>query len=120
MAVEACLFDLDGVIRHWTLDATRRAEDLAGLSRGALLDIAFTVPEFSRVSWGGTPSRTGSARSSASWPRRAARPGLRCFFTDDLEPNVTGALAVGMRAEQFTDVTTLRETLRGLGLPTSA
>lgn len=44
--VQACLFDMDGVIRHWSNEAANRAEDATGLPRGVLPATAFSVPEF--------------------------------------------------------------------------
>lgn len=46
MEVQACLFDMDGVIRHWTSESANRAEDAAGLPRDVLLATAFAVPEY--------------------------------------------------------------------------
>ncbi len=46
--------------------------------------------------------------------RNTGAPVERCLFVDDLEPNVEGALAVGMQALRFTGVAPLRQTLREL------
>lgn len=41
MAIDAVVFDLDGVVRHWDLDVVARIELRHGLVTGALLDAAF-------------------------------------------------------------------------------
>jgi putative hydrolase of the HAD superfamily len=201
--VQACLFDMDGVIRHWSIDRADRAEDVAGLPRGVLPATAFGVPEFQEgvLGWvtfddwcqatadalaaryGADAARvavqtwrenrgdidqeivglirelrehvavgllsnahdclhqdlevhqlTGVfdqivcsatvhlAKPDAAIYRHAAQvmgvPTTACFFTDDLEPNVAAAQAVGMRAQQFTDIETLTRSLHQLGLRT--
>jgi putative hydrolase of the HAD superfamily len=41
-----CLFDMDGVIRHYDATRVEEAEKLAGLARGSLVAAAFAVPEY--------------------------------------------------------------------------
>lgn len=62
----------------------------------------------------------GLAKPDAAIYRAAAEAfGVRpadCFFTDDLEPNVAGARAAGMDAEQYVDAPALAAALRARGL----
>jgi putative hydrolase of the HAD superfamily len=62
----------------------------------------------------------GAAKPSAAAFEAAAAaigiPADRCCFVDDVEANVDGARATGMRAERFTDVDALRELVTELGL----
>lgn len=203
MEIQACLFDMDGVIRHWAIEAAYRAEDLAGLPRGVLAATAFAVPEFDQgvlgwatfddwcratadalaAQYGPDAARIAvetwhenrgdidqeivglirelresvpigllsnahdrlhqdlelhrltdlfdqvicSARVHLAKPdpaiyRHAAEamgvPMTACFFTDDREPNVTAAQALGMRAHHFSDIGGLVGSLRQLGLRT--
>jgi putative hydrolase of the HAD superfamily len=42
-SIEAVVFDLDGVVRHWDESVNAGIEDRHGLARGAILDAAFDV-----------------------------------------------------------------------------
>lgn len=44
--IEAVLFDMDGVIRHWDAEGARRGEEAAGLPYGSVEKVAYTIPEF--------------------------------------------------------------------------
>jgi putative hydrolase of the HAD superfamily len=43
VTIEAVVFDLDGVVRHWDPDVNTAIEDRHGLARGAILDAAFAA-----------------------------------------------------------------------------
>ena len=45
-AIKAVLFDMDGVIRHWDSVAAHRGEQAAGLPKGAVERVAYSIPEF--------------------------------------------------------------------------
>ncbi len=45
-AIQVCVFDLDGVLRHWEPSRVREAESGAALPAGALADVLDKVPEF--------------------------------------------------------------------------
>jgi putative hydrolase of the HAD superfamily len=55
--VRAVLFDMDGVIRHWDDVGARAGEEAAGLPRGAIEKVAYTVPEFALTQVGSVTAR---------------------------------------------------------------
>lgn len=56
-AIKAVLFDMDGVIRHWDVDGERAGEEAAGLPRGAIAEVAYTIPEFWQTQVGEVTAR---------------------------------------------------------------
>ncbi|HVF06560.1 MAG TPA: HAD family phosphatase [Frankiaceae bacterium] len=50
--VNAVLFDMDGVIRHWDSEGARAGEQAAGLPEGAIEEIAYAVTEFAQTQVG--------------------------------------------------------------------
>lgn len=57
MTIRAVLFDMDGVIRHWDDVGARRGEEAAGLPRGAIERVAYTIPEFALTQIGTVTAR---------------------------------------------------------------
>lgn len=55
--VKAVLFDMDGVIRHWDSEGARRGEEVAGLPRGAIEEVAYAIPEFAATQVGTVTAR---------------------------------------------------------------
>jgi putative hydrolase of the HAD superfamily len=57
MTVKAVLFDMDGVIRHWDEEGARAGEEAAGLPRGSVERVAYTIPEFWQTQVGEVTAR---------------------------------------------------------------
>ena len=55
--IKAVLFDMDGVIRHWDEVAEREGEQAAGLPRGSISAVAYTIPEFWQTQVGEVTAR---------------------------------------------------------------
>lgn len=57
MTLKAVLFDMDGVIRHWDEVGERAGEEAAGLPRGAITAVAYSIPEFWQTQVGTVTAR---------------------------------------------------------------
>jgi putative hydrolase of the HAD superfamily len=57
VSLKAVLFDMDGVIRHWDSEGAYAGEATYGLPRGAIEEVAYTIPEFMATQVGTVTAR---------------------------------------------------------------
>jgi len=120
-----CLFDLDGVIRHWDAGRAARAEDAAGLARGSL-SAAFEIPEYRAGVLGHVSFEDWCAATvetlTATWGSSSATRAVRYWHAsrgqlDDRVVEIVRALRTQTRVALLSNAhDCLRSDLRVLGL----
>jgi HAD superfamily hydrolase (TIGR01509 family) len=120
MTIEAVVFDLDGVVRHWDTELNASIERRHGLAPGAILDTAF-APDLGTAAVTGTldygtwaarvAERLGSPEAVAEWGA------FRGHLDPDAVELVAAVRAGGCQVGLLSNATTrLEEDLAFLGL----
>lgn len=106
--IDAVVFDMDGVIRHWLPEYLDEAEERLGLEGGSLAAVAFAEPDFRRA-------MTGEL-SVEEW---AGRIGAQLAADQDVDADAVAEawLASNWRIDE--DVVDLVRGLREAGTPTA-
>lgn len=100
---QVCLFDMDGVVRHWDPRHAMEAEAACGLPVGALRTVAFSIPEYEaslrgEITYADWCSAT-KRELAAQYPRSTAVPAVDRWQADKgvVDPEVVALIRLTRR-----------------------